>query len=234
MIKEKNNDLKNMFIGITVIFLYLILSSMPYDFLSLFGVNLNKLSLIFKEIYLVIYEVILLAVIILIYKDEVITSFKDFKKDMLKYLKKYIKYWLVMLMLMIISNLIVTLFTTSNTPQNQKIVIDQLKLAPIYSFITVVLISPILEELVFRLSFKRIFPYTNCLYIFFSGLFFGFIHVIGSLESLSDLLFIIPYSIPGFMFAYTYSKTKNICVPVSLHMIHNFVMIVFQLILMSL
>ena len=33
-------------------------------------------------------------------------------------------------------------------------------------------------------------------------------------ENLIDLLFIIPYSIPGFIFAYVYTKSKNIFIPI--------------------
>ena len=133
---------------------------------------------------------------------------------------------------MIISNAIITLFTTTDTSENQKIIINQLKTAPIYTFCTTVLLAPILEELVFRLSFKKIFAHTNFLFILFSGLMFGCMHVVGNLNNLTDFLFIIPYSIPGFIFAYIYSKSKNICVPISLHLIHNLIMICFQMILL--
>ena len=106
--------------------------------------------------------------------------------------------------------------------------------APIYTLIVTVLIAPILEELVFRISFRKIFAHTNFLFIFFSGLFFGGMHVLGSLDNLIDLLFIIPYSIPGFMFAYLYTKSKNIFNPISLHFIHNAIMMILQILLIIL
>ena len=131
-----------------------------------------------------------------------------------------------------LSNIIITNFTTTMTSENQQSVIDLLGQAPIYTIIVTTLIAPILEELVFRLSFRKIFKHTNILFIFFSGLLFGLMHVLGSLENLIDLLFIIPYSIPGFMFAYLYTKEKNIFLPISLHFLHNSVMMILQLILM--
>lgn len=234
MIKEKNTDLKNMLMGIGIIFLYLIMSALPYDFLSIFGINYNSLNTFLKEVYLIIYEIVLLIIIILIYKEDFINNFKEFKKNMFKYLKKYIKYWFLMLVLMLISNGIITMFTTSYTSQNQQTIIEQFKIAPVYTFIVTVFIAPILEELVFRISFRKIFMHTNFLFIFFSGFFFGLIHVIGSLENPIDLLFIIPYSIPGFIFAYLYNKSKNICIPISLHIIHNLVMMLIQIILIIL
>ena len=137
-----------------------------------------------------------------------------------------------MLGLMILSNLIVTMFTTTEISQNQETIVSLLGEAPIYTFILTVFTAPILEELVFRLSFRKMFAHTNLLYIFFSGLFFGGMHVISSFTNITDLLFIIPYSIPGFIFAYIYTKSKNICVPMSLHFIHNGIMMCLQIILL--
>lgn len=234
MEKEKNYKLRDMFIGIGVLFLYLIASALPYDFISLFGINYNYLSLITRQIYLIFYEFILTFIIIYIYRKDFIPNFKDFIKNNVKYFKKYIKYWFIMLGLMIASNLIVTMFTTTITSENQQIIVDTLGKAPIYTFIVTVFVAPILEELVFRLSFRKIFKNTDILFIFFSGLFFGGMHVIGTLENLIDLLFIIPYSIPGFIFAYIYSKSKNICIPMSLHFIHNGIMMSLQILLLFL
>jgi membrane protease YdiL (CAAX protease family) len=132
------------------------------------------------------------------------------------------------------SNLIITIFTTTDIANNQESIIETLKVAPIYTFILTVFVAPILEELVFRLSFRKIFPHSNKLFIFFSGLIFGGMHVIGTSEHLVDLLFIIPYSLPGFIFAYVYTKSKNIFVPISLHFIHNGIMMSLQILLLIL
>lgn len=231
MIKKKNKDFKNMFIGFGVIFLYLILSLLPYEFLSLFGINYNNLNIIVKQIYLIIYEMTLTLIIVYIYRKDFIPNFKDFIKNISGFIKKYIKYWVMMVGLMTLSNMIVTMFTTTMTSQNQQSIIETLGTAPIYTIVITIFVAPILEELVFRLSFRKIFAHTDFLFIFFSGLFFGGMHVIGTLTNIIDLLFIIPYSIPGFIFAYLYSKSKNIFVPISLHFIHNSVMMILQLLL---
>ena len=234
MEKEKNYDLRDMFVGFGVLFFYLIASAMPYDFIELFGLKYNNLNLIARQIYLILYEVSLTLIIVYIYRKDFIPNFKDFLKNNIKYFKKYIKYWFIMLGLMILSNAIITMFTTTITSENQQTIIDTLKQAPIYTFILTVFVAPILEELVFRLSFRKIFKYTNVLFILFSGLFFGGMHVLGTLSNPIDLLFIIPYSIPGFIFAYIYSKEKNICIPMSLHFIHNGIMMSLQILLIFL
>lgn len=234
MEKEKNNDLKNALMGCGVIFLYLIATAIPNELLSIFGIDYNNLNTIFKTIYLALYQILLTLLIIYIYRKDFIPNFKDFIKNNITYFKKYIKYWFIMLVLMITSNLIITMFTTTNISTNQETINETLKLAPIYTFIVSVFVAPILEELVFRLSIRKIFAHTNILFILVSGLIFGSMHVLGTCENLIDLLFIIPYSIPGFIFAYIYTKSNNICIPISLHFIHNGVLMTLQIILMIL
>lgn len=232
MEKTENYDLKNMFIGFGVIFLYLICSTFIYDFIEVFGIKYSSLNNTLRAIYIISYQLILTLIIIYIYRKNFIPDFKDFKKNFKDYIDKYIKYWFLMLGLMFLSNIIITKFTTVEVAENQETIIELLKEIPIYTFVTTVLIAPFLEELVFRLSFRKIFAKTNILFIFFSGLVFGAMHVIGTCTNFIDLLFIIPYSIPGFIFAYIYSKSKNICIPISLHLLHNGVMMILQLLLL--
>ena len=234
MEKQKNNDLRNALIGTGVIFLYLIATAIPYETLGMFGINYNSLNITFKTIYLITYQVLLTILIIYIYKKDFIPNLKDFIKNNITYFKKYIKYWFIMLVLMIGSNAIITMFTTTNISNNQETINETLKMAPIYTFIITVFIAPILEELVFRLSIRKIFAHTNILFILVSGLIFGSMHVLGTCENLIDLLFIIPYSIPGFIFAYIYTKSNNICIPMSLHFIHNGIMMSLQILLLIL
>ncbi len=234
MEKVKNSDFKNLCIGFGVIILYLVASSLSYDFISFFGINFDNLNYILKCIYMISYEAILTLIIIYIYRKNFIPNLKDFKKNFKSYVDNYIKYWFLMLGLMIFSNLIITKFTTSAVAENQEAIIDLLNSFPVYTIIITVFIAPFLEELVFRLSIRKIFAKTDFIFILFSGLLFGSMHVVGSFSSLTDLLFIIPYSIPGFIFAYVYTKTNNICIPIGLHMLHNGVMMILQILLIFL
>lgn len=229
MEKQNNLEFKNMIKGIGVILFYLIFSSTASEFLSIFGINFFKLNTTIQNTYLVFYQLSLTLIIIYIYRKDFIPNFKDFFKNKKNYLDEYFKYWIIMFILMNVSNIIITKFTTTLIPNNQKEIINDLLGIPIYTIIITLFIAPILEELVFRLTFRKIFAKTNFLFIFFSGLLFGSLHVLGTLNSLIDLLFIIPYSIPGFIFAYVYTKSKNIFVPISLHFIHNGLMLILQM-----
>ncbi len=232
MEKANRNNLKNMFIGFSVILLYLISSTFIYDFIEIFGIKYSGLNNTLRAIYIVCYQSILTLIIIYIYRKNFIPDFKDFKKNFKTYIDKYIKYWFLMLGLMFLSNIIITRFTTVEVAENQETIIKLLKEIPIYTFVTTVIIAPFLEELVFRLSFRKIFAKTDILFILFSGLVFGSMHVIGTCTTFIDLLFIIPYSIPGFIFAYIYSKSRNICIPISIHLLHNGIMMILQLLLL--
>ncbi len=134
--------------------------------------------------------------------------------------------------LMIVSNIFVLLISPGNSANNQEIINEMVGQLPFYMIFSAVVVAPIVEEIIFRLSFRKIFN-NDAFFIFISGLIFGSFHVVGSLDSFIDLIFIVPYSIPGFVFAYTLVKSKNIFVPTMLHFIHNsFTMILTLLVAM--
>ncbi len=192
-------------------------SGLPFQIL---GVDTNDIPILIKQLYTIIIELCVIIVVILMFKDQLAVMIKDFKKNNLVYFKKYFKCWFLILALMMISNAIILLLDPSSTANNQDMVNELFKEYPIYTFILSVLLAPIIEEFIFRLSFYNVFK-NKYLFILLSGLMFGAFHVIGSYDSAIDLLYIIPYSIPGIVFASIMYKTKNICFPVFLHFVHN-------------
>lgn len=218
-----NKELKKCFIGLGVLLLYLFWEYSASFWLLLF--KINKLNIISKVIFSLIYELILILIIIYIYRHDLNKYLKNIKSCKFT---NYIKYWFISIGLMSISTILIEMFTSINTSTNQEIIIETFKKVPIYTAITTILYAPILEELVFRLSFRKMFK-TNILFIIMSGIFFGFMHV-SNPSSLLELVYIIPYSIPGFIFAYTLVKSDNIFIPMGLHCIHNSVMIIIQII----
>lgn len=221
-------ELKNFLVGISVVLFYLLSSYLGLFILKIFNINPNNFNMIQKIIYNLVFEIILLSIIIFIYRKDIIHDFKHFKKC---HFSKYIRFWFIALGLMMISSIVINMFTNISTSTNQEIVEDTFYKAPIFTTILTILFAPILEELVFRLSFRKMFK-TDKLFIIFSGIFFGFLHV-SQPNSFLELLYIIPYSIPGCIFAYTLVKSKNIFVPIGLHMMHNTLMIILQFLTMK-
>lgn len=231
MEKDKNTLPKRLIKAIGIIFLYFFITAFYRDFLLIFGINYSNLNGISKTIYLILYDAGLAILLIYIYKKDFLNNFKDYIKNISKYLD-FIRIWIVALILMVISNAIIINFTTEKAADNQQAIIDQMHIFPIYVIVSAIVTAPIIEEIIFRLTFRKVIK-NNILFIIISGLTFGALHVITSYTNVTDLLFIIPYSIPGCAFAYMLVKTDNICVPISMHMLHNTIMIIFQLIALN-
>jgi len=80
--------------------------------------------------------------------------------------------------------------------------------------------APLTEELIFRKSIRDVIK-NKWLYIIISGLIFGGLHVVSSIDSLIDLIYLIPYCSLGFVFASLYIKTNNIYSTIVAHSFHN-------------
>lgn len=224
-------DLKHIIIGICVVLSYFIYSYFQIVPLELIGIDYNSLSLDNKVFYLMTTEIIYILILFYVFREQFKKNFKDFKKNFQPYIKKYMQYWALAFSLMLISNMIIITLFPNSVATNQEIVNNNLMVAPFYMVISAVLLAPFLEEIIFRLGFRYIFK-NDALFIIASGLIFGSLHVIGSYQNLIDLIYVIPYSIPGFIFAYTLVKSKNIFIPISLHLFHNGIMMFVQIILL--
>lgn len=208
-------------------FLYQELTPYIIDFLE---VIFGEFTLGIRVILLLLIELLFITALFFIYKKRFIKDFKDYIKNFKTYIKKYMDYWAIAFALMVICNIIVVSLFPNSSATNQDAINTIFGKAPLYIIISSVIFAPFVEETVFRLSLKNIFQ-NDKLFIFISGIVFGALHVIGSFESWVDLAYILPYSIPGFVFAYTLVKSKNIFVPMSLHFFHNGIMMFIQSVL---
>lgn len=179
----------------------------------------------------VLYNISLIIVLGWFARDLIIKSFKQLKKEHLLLFKKYIPYWFIALVGMAGFNLIANLLNGGNIAENENTIRTLFEQSPFYVYFSAVLIAPVIEELVFRASFYQIFK-NKYLFIIISGFTFGAIHVLPGLTELSELAFIIPYSIPGLVFAYVLYDSKNIFVPMGIHFLHNGVLMALQVILL--
>lgn len=214
-------DLKKAFIGICVFFGYILINMFGSTLLySLTGINVSILPDWGKIIYLISLNLLMMVSLFYIFKNELINNFKDLLKNHKKYFGENLKIWLIAFGLIVISNLLITITTGSETSNNQEALNKVFEISPIYLFLSAVVAAPFIEELVFRQGFRYIYK-TDWLFILISGLAFGGLHVIGNVESFVDILYIIPYSIPGWGFAYMMAKTKNIFVSMGFHLLHN-------------
>lgn len=230
-IKELRKYTKGFIIGMSTIFLYMLEPFFKLIVLITEKINPNNLSLTSKIIYLTIFDIMIVSIITLINNEKLIKNFKDFKKNYKKYLEKYLPYYILALLIMMISNIIINKLT-GTIAGNEQAIHDILTKSPIYIFIQAAIIAPFVEEMVFRQSIKNIIT-NKTTFIIASGLIFGGLHVIGNINTIYDILYIIPYATPGIIFAYILTKTDNIFVPMSIHFIHNFLLVTLQIILLT-
>lgn len=214
------DEIKISLSSLGVILLYFIASWYQALPLQLLGIDYEKWNQIYKLIYSLSYELILIGIIIAIFRTTLVNAYYDLKANHKKYFKEYAKYWILMIAIMIFSNGIITLITSQSEPANEELIREMFSAYPIYTFISAIILAPILEELVFRQAFRNVFP-TNILYIITSSLVFGGLHVLTGYENWTDLLYLIPYCTPGVIFAYIMTKTNNIFVTMSMHLFHN-------------
>lgn len=200
------------------------------DFLNIFNININKISYIQKNIFLFIIDMIYLIFIILIYKKYLRKEFITFKKNWKNLLIKYFPVYVMGIFLMAISNIILTKFTGINLSNNEETIRNLIKVFPIYITFSSVIYAPFVEELIFRKTIRNIIK-DDTLFILLSGFIFGIIHVINSdVNNINEILMGIPYIIMGIDFAYIFYKSKNIYTTITLHLSHNLILMIIQLI----
>ena len=127
---------------------------------------------------------------------------------------------------MMFSNYIINKFINvlpTNELNNRELIKNNILLA----FIYIVIIAPLLGEYVFRYSFKKINNYY--LYMFMTLSLFTLIHLM-SINSISEIYYLIPYSIVGFGFSSVYFKTQNYFASLFSHIIHNLLCVIIIMI----
>lgn len=222
-----NEKLKLLLKGFGILALYfgiMLFQTIPFD---LMGINLKEIPTVIVEIYNILCELMIIVIIFIMFEKEMKIAWNDLKKNHLKYFSKYLKYYIIALIVMFSGNFIIFMMNGGNIAGNEQSVRDMFALSPIYTFISAVMLAPVLEELTFRLGLRSIFG-NNWIFIIMSGLIFGGIHLVSSYQTPMDLLYIIPYGSFGIAFAYMLVKTNNIFVSMGFHLMHNGLLLSMQ------
>lgn len=173
-------------------------------------------------------NIVLLLILFLIFRKDIIKEWKKFKSNFLENIDTGIKYWLVGLAIMMGSNIIINILMNLGQAANEQAVQQMISALPWLMFINAGIIAPCTEELIFRKSFRKAFP-NKWLFVFISALVFGSLHVVTSMTSPIELLYIIPYGALGGAFAYMYQKTDTIFTSIAMHMFHNSALILLSI-----
>ncbi len=227
-IEEMKKTLKKHALGLSSILIYLILNACTAVPLKLLNINIQLMSQTAKIIYSLCYEIIILILLISLNKTKLKNDLQDIKKNHKKYFKENIKYWFIGLIIMYITNFIIQFIFLKEMPNNEELIRQQFQLSPLYMYISAVLIGPLIEEIVFRLSIKNLIK-NEYLFMIISGLIFGALHAFNAEKiTIIEILYLIPYSTLGVAFAKMLNNTKNIYVSTAIHMLHNGILMGIQ------
>jgi len=165
-------------------------------------------------------QLIILVGVYLINKKEIHKMWIDFKINYPKYLKTIFSIWVVGFSAMILSSFIINYFILSNATisTNEEINRTILSAYFVFAIINLCILAPMIEEIVFRLSFNGI--KNKYIFIAVTALLFAFLHILPDLDNLRALFF-FTYLAIGLTFSLSYIKTKNIFASIVIHSWHN-------------
>ncbi len=213
-----------------VILLYLLYqSNFIISLISSLGINVYSIPRTPRIFLFAFTDLIYIVILILMFKKEIVKGLKDLKENFLNRAILSLNCWVVGCVIMTVSSIIIGLILGQNVSQNESLVRESIEVAPLYMLFTCSIIAPIFEEMVFRRSLYGLVK-VKWLFIVLSGVLFGLLHVLGSYNSILDFLYIIPYGAMGSCFAYLLIKTKNITLPIIVHMLHNTILVLVQII----
>ena len=162
----------------------------------------------FHAISILISLIIILAVIgFRMYREKL-------KEDFKKLNRNNILFSVLVLLLTITLSGIINIFLKTETVDNQKFVLDMLDKSAIFTFLSAVILAPIIEEIIFRMNIKTLIK-NETTFLIISTLIFGFLH------SYFDIINGYRYYLLGLALAIVYLKTDNIVCCISTHFLNN-------------
>lgn len=167
---------------------------------------------------LLIFEILLIILALLLYKDDLKRDVKELKNNLGMYLKYCFKTWGLMLLTMIVIGIIIILIKgEANQSVNQQIL---QKLPLLYLIPSALIMAPIVEETIFRFIFRKIIR-NDTLFIILSGVCFGILHVTSEANILNAVISSLSYISMGCFLANSYVKTNNMTTSMIIHCIQN-------------
>lgn len=177
---------------------------------------------IYKEnLSFIMYFILFLLVIIF--------NFKRLKNDFLIFISnkkvniKFIfKRYFIMFLLLIIVSIPIIYIGGGKQSNNQQLLNIIFKKMPLVTFLLSTVYAPIVEENIFRLSLGNLIN-NKKIFVIFSGILFGLLHVIGKINNIQDMIYILQYSTLGICLAKAYYDSKNIFSSIGMHFLQNFI-----------
>lgn len=219
MIMQINKLIKTIF----TVLIYLCWSIFMHLPLNLLGIKLQSNMM---ALYEFIITFLLFILIFFMYKTELIKEFKSSDKKQIKIIFINV---LVIFFIMGFSNMISYTILKGNIMSSiNNFEISCINTKNLILIVRILILSPIIEELVFRKSVRTVIN-NDSFFILFSGLLLGSLYVIAQTPSLVGILSSISYILVGIYLSYSYTKTNNILINILTRIIYNLLMLVIIL-----
>ena len=221
------------FIFILTLFIFFFSSLLQLIPIKIYRLNINEISSNAQILLNIFSNTICMFLLIIIYRKTLLNDLDSFKTNHKVIMDKAFGIWIAGIVIMAISNLIINYISPNEIANNEKTIRDMISTSPYLMIVSTSLLAPIIEELTFRASFRKVFT-SNMAFVITSAFVFGALHVIGSVENIYDYLYLIPYCSLGLSFSYMYYKTSNIIAPILMHMIHNLIITILNILALGL
>ena len=212
---------ENMKKGFLNVLLYLLF---PGIFISMFHNIMN--SNFAYSLFTILPYMILSIYYFIIYKKDFIYYLKNFK---LKYIKWILIIWIIGFILMMLSNYIINYKILPNNISGNEELNRTLLFNHKFTYTLLLsIIIPFLEEISFRLEFKKNIK-NKYVFLILTSLLFASMHLFTTTKVI-ELIYVIPYIILGFTFSFIYYKTDNVFSSIIAHIIHNTLIVIMLLV----
>lgn len=169
-----------------------------------------------------IADFLLLGLIIFIYSHNLKEDAHKLKTNFKKYATKSLIIFAVGLALYTISSLIIVTLFPNIESDNTSSLLNIFNKQPILLFISTVFYYPIIEELVFKRTFKGIIN-NKWAFIIITAILNASFEVLLSYNNLINIINIIPSFILYATYSYMYYESDNIIIPIAYRMLYNLI-----------
>lgn len=181
----------------------------------------------------VVVDLGLLIVVFLVFKDQMIKQWKEFKNDLQgNLLYGFVVGPVFIYAVGILGGLITIILGGANTSENQALIESITQVQPFLMMMTTIVFAPVLEEMIFRgIVFGWTYERNPKIAHIVSAFVFGFVHVMNAVLSgqISEWIQIFSYFFMGLALSYLYAKKNNIYVPILSHAMNNLISMIFIL-----
>ncbi len=217
MRENKKVGLSALCISICAVLLYFIWPYFISAILSVLNIH-GDLSLYIR----LFANFLLMFMIIAIYFNSIKEDFYKLKKNMKKLYLKGAKIFLIGIVLYTIVTALIVVVVPSLTNDNANSLLNIFDKTPILLLISTVFYYPIIEELVFKKTFKD-FIKGKWPFIIITAIINGSFEIMLSYTTTVNLINIIPAIVFYGVLSYVYYETDNVLVSISYRMLYNLI-----------